>query len=110
MSKAEELLSRYLYKKEDDKTLWAETLYYLNRKEKLVEGSEWVCEVDNNGDNLVLTRGSKVVVVKTEEHFDYDEVSIHVHVYINGRSEEETIPIDQFLVCFKPLEKRRTNE
>ena len=109
MNKAEELLSRYLYKKEDDKTLWAETLNYLNRKDKLVEGSEWVCDLDNTAQEFgnykpYVEKIKKGLIV---EVLDVNGLIIFGH---NQSMESWVLGEEQFLACFSPVEKERKNE
>ena len=99
MSKADELLNRHLYRKEDDKKLWGETLNYLNRKDKLVEGSEWVCDVGcyafhcDTGMALKVAKGfhAKVLTIGSSELiFEYPDECLRI------------VTIDQFLACFVP--------
>lgn len=124
MSKAEELLKRWFYvdTNEDNKdiTLLEETIDYLNRKDKLVVGSEWACDVEcyaTNGNKTYRIVKNKLLTITFFKedgynvYFDfYDDVLDKSHLKntnIFKFDEVRTdcvIPTKQFLACFSPKE------
>ena len=79
MSKADELLQRLIYQAEmfaitynnkeelsEVDSLLSDITYYLDRKDKLVIGSEWVCDVEcyvTNGNQTYRIRKNKVLTI-----------------------------------------------
>ena len=100
MSKADELLERWLTNRPEnmDVCIAKDTRAYLNRKDKLVVGSEWVCDVDECVGGFITHYKDEVCnITKVFDDAVYIQHSINY--------EEDEIPLGQFLACFRPVEK-----
>ena len=133
MSKADKLLNKindYRENFDDNKSLreyitWLDYILdripdHLNRKDKLVIGSEWVCDVEcyaTNGNQTYRIGKNKVLAItffkedSYNVYFDfYDDVldvSYLKNTNIFKFDEVKTscvIPTEQFLACFSPKE------
>lgn len=98
MSKADKLLNmiyegKLIEVQEDIKD-------YLNRKDKLVVGSEWVCDVDCIGSKKTYSPYDDETVFVVDVR---DFVTLTYFIYDNAH--EDDMPLEQFLACFSPVEK-----
>ena len=117
MSKADELLQRLIYQAEmfaitynnkeelsEVDSLLSDITYYLDRKDKLVVGSEWVCDVEciallyHQHDYF---EKNDCVVIKNKEHSKIELT--HTDEWYEGAI--FWMPLEQFLACFSPKEK-----
>ena len=76
-----------------------EKLEQESRKDKLVVGSKWECIAENRGRNTVFKKGIQIYIREVVENFitfGYGTVNGYV---------VDSVPIDQFLLCFKPLKE-----
>lgn len=134
MSKADELLQRLIYQAEtfaitynnkeelsEVDSLLSDITDYLDRKDKLVAGSEWVCDVEcyaTNGNKTYRIRKNKALTITSFKedgynvYFDfYDDVLDTEYLKNTNKfkfDEVKTscvIPTEQFLVCFSPKEE-----
>lgn len=78
--------------------LIAEKTEQLSRKDKLVVGSEWECVVGCYGDVHKWDKGDKVTITKIVNVLGYLQIDANNLI-------KDNVLIDQFLLCFKPIEK-----
>lgn len=105
MSKADELLNEWIEQAEDGfdrlcdfDNLHANTEEYLNRKDKLVVGSEWVCEISCYHCFGETEKNDKIVVSKS---------NFGVVNYVDLRGNTCEVYIGQFLACFNPKDQSK---
>lgn len=72
---------------------------YLNRKDKLVVGSEWVCDDKCIGNARDWKRGDNVTIEKLSSTGEGILITYEAEKYLHH------IYTDQFLACFVPKEK-----
>ena len=81
------------------KELVNEKLEQESRKDKLIVGSEWECIAENRGKNTVFKKGMQVYVWEVEANFiTFGHGTVYGYV-------RDSIPIEQFLLCFKFLKE-----
>lgn len=78
-----------------------EKLEQESRKEFLKVGSEWECVAENRGRNTVFKKGIETYILETEENFiTFGHGTVYGYV-------SDSAPIDQFLLCFKPIKEEK---
>lgn len=106
MNKAEELITRWIHVdyELDEGVLLEESINYLNRKDKLIVGSEWVCDVGNKVQEVGNYQPHVVNLEKglVVEIFDVNGLVMFGH---NPTMETWQIREEQFLACFNPKEE-----
>ena len=109
MSKAEMLLQEWVMAAESNNDERLEEIYndtcdYLNRKDKLIVGSEWVCDLDNKSQELGNYKPHVVKIKKglIVEVFNVNGLIIFGH---NQSMESWVVGEEQFLACSSPVEK-----
>ena len=70
-----------------------------SRKDKLIVGSEWECVAENRGRNTVFKKGIEIYIWEIEANFiTFGHGTVYGYV-------RDSVPIDQFLLCFKFLKE-----
>ena len=70
-----------------------------SRKDKLIVGSQWECVAENRGRNAVFKKGIEAYIWEVKENFvNFGYGTVYGYV-------RDSIPIEQFLLCFKPLKE-----
>ena len=76
-----------------------EKLEQESRKDKLIVGSQWECVAENRGRNTVFKKGIETYILEIEENFiTFGHGTVYGYV-------RDSAPIDQFLLCFKPIKE-----